>query len=104
MSETLNTTPSVEGEPKVVVPPENASEVEHDVTMKSKRKKALSIVALIVLVVAIIYLIWSFIFSHTVSTDNAYVGAESAEITSMVSGQVTGGPAEDSAPPPRDPC
>lgn len=88
MSETLNTTPSVEGEPKVVVPPENASEVEHDVTMKSKRKKALSIVALIVLVVAIIYLIWSFIFSHTVSTDNAYVGAESAEITSMVSGQV----------------
>lgn len=61
---------------------------DSDIAMKTKRKKLLTIVAIIVVVVAIIYVIWTFIFSHSVSTDNAYVGAETAQITSMVSGQV----------------
>lgn len=98
MSETLNITSSVEDESKAVqpqeqiaqqqAPQENASDEEQDANMKSKRKKALGIVAVIAIIAAILYLIWSFIFSNNVSTDNAYVGAESAEITSMVSGQV----------------
>lgn len=88
MSEIRNTKPSTEDESKTIVPQDNASEAEHTAKMKSKRKKALSIVAILVFIALIIYLIWSFIFSHTVSTENAYVGAESAEITSMVSGQV----------------
>lgn len=93
MSEIPNTKPSTEDESKAIAsqeqaPQENASEAEHAAKMKSKRKKALSIVAILVFIALVVYLIWSFIFSHTVSTENAYVGAESAEITSMVSGQV----------------
>lgn len=93
MSEIRNTKSSTEDESKAIVPQEqapqeNALEAEHAAKMKSKRKKALSIVAILVFIAGVIYLIWSFIFSHTVSTENAYVGAESAEITSMVSGQV----------------
>lgn len=59
-----------------------------DESMKSKRKKWLSIVAIVVVIAAIIYAIWTFLLSNSVSTDNAYVGVETAEITSMVSGQV----------------
>lgn len=88
MSEIPNTTPTAQDQPKAIASQEPASEVKNDAAMKSKRKKALSIVAILVFITLVIYLIWSFIFSHTVSTDNAYVGAESAEITSMVSGQV----------------
>ena len=55
---------------------------------KQKRKKMLKIFALLVLVIGILYALWTFFFGNTVETDNAYVGAETAEITSMVSGQV----------------
>ena len=60
-----------------------------DDAMKAKRKKFFGIFALILIIAAILYGIWAFFFSHTVSTDNAYVGADTAPITSMVSGQVT---------------
>ena len=59
-----------------------------DLEAKQKRKKMLKIFAIIVVVAAILYAIWAFIFGNIVETDNAYVGAETAEITSMVSGQV----------------
>lgn len=59
-----------------------------DLEAKQKRKKLLKIFALIVIAAAILYAIWTLIFGNTVETDNAYVGAETAEITSMVSGQV----------------
>ncbi|OTG98368.1 EmrA/EmrK family multidrug efflux transporter periplasmic adaptor subunit [Acinetobacter sp. ANC 4654] len=59
-----------------------------DVALKAKRKKALSIVALILIVAAVAYVVWTVFFNHSVSTENAYVGAETASITSMVSGQV----------------
>ncbi len=88
MSEKLNTASSLEDDSKSLSLQENASELKNDAAMKSKRNKALSIVAILVFIALLVYLIWSFILSHTVSTDNAYVGAESAEITSMVSGQV----------------
>ena len=55
---------------------------------KQKRKKMLKIFALLVLVIGILYALWTFFFGNKVETDNAYVGAETAEITSMVSGQV----------------
>ena len=64
-----------------------ASDVD-DYALKAKRKKLLSIFALVIVIVAILYAIWFFFFNHTVSTDNAYVGAETAQITSMVTGQV----------------
>lgn len=59
-----------------------------DAALKQKRKKALSIVGLILLLAAIVYVVWAIFFNHYISTDNAYVGAETASITSMVSGQV----------------
>ena len=59
-----------------------------DAALKAKRKKALSMVALILIIAAIAYAVWTLFFNHSVSTENAYVGAETASITSMVSGQV----------------
>ena len=61
---------------------------ETDQAMKTKRKKLLSIFAVILIIIALVYSIYHLVFGQTVSTDNAYVGAETAEITSMVSGQV----------------
>ncbi len=55
---------------------------------QQQRKKWLMIVVLLVIVAALVYAVWFLFFDHTVSTDNAYVGADSASITSMVSGQV----------------
>ncbi|KXZ75001.1 HlyD family efflux transporter periplasmic adaptor subunit [Acinetobacter venetianus] len=56
--------------------------------MKAKRKKFLGFFALILILAAILYGIWAIFFNHSVATDNAYVGAETAQITSMVNGQV----------------
>lgn len=63
-----------------------------------KRKKLLRIVIAIVLFVAVIKLITLLFFSDTVSTDNAYVGAETAEISAMVSGQVASVKVSDTQP------
>ena len=59
-----------------------------DQELKTKRKKALSLIGIILLLALGIYFIWTFFFNHFVTTDNAYVGAETASITSMVTGQV----------------
>ena len=59
-----------------------------DEAMKTKRKKFLTLFAVILIIAAMLYAIWAIFFHHSVSTDNAYVGAETAQITSMVSGQV----------------
>ena len=55
-----------------------------------KRKKLLTILAVVVVVGAILWAIWYFVFeAGRVHTDNAYVGADSAQVTSLVSGAVT---------------
>lgn len=59
-----------------------------DQQLKAKRKKALSLVAILLFIALVLFLIWKFVFNNTVTTDNAYVGAETASITSMVTGQV----------------
>lgn len=59
-----------------------------DENNQNKRKKFLGFFALILLIAAILYVIWALFLNNSVSTDNAYVGAETAQITSMVSGQV----------------
>lgn len=68
--------------------PNDENEAQADLEAKQKRKKMLKIFAIIVVAAAILYAIWALVFSNTVETDNAYIGAETAEITSMVSGQV----------------
>ncbi|KOR13300.1 HlyD family efflux transporter periplasmic adaptor subunit [Acinetobacter sp. C15] len=69
-------------------PQPSASDQNGD-ALKAKRKKLLSIFALVVIVAAIVFGIWYVFFNHTVNTDNAYVGADTAQITSMVTGQVS---------------
>ncbi len=59
-----------------------------DQELKARRKKGLGIVAVLIVIALVMYLIWSIFLNHSVSTDNAYVGAETASITSMVTGQV----------------
>lgn len=62
---------------------------------KSTRKKWLSIVAILFIICAIIYIVWTVFFSHVEDTDNAYVGADTAQVSSMVSGQVKSVSVED---------
>lgn len=65
----------------------NAATVEKP--LKSRRKKLLTIIAIGVLLAAVGFGIWYLLIGRNyVSTDNAYVGAESAQITPMVAGQV----------------
>ena len=55
-----------------------------------KRKKLFLILAIVVVVIGVLWAAWYFITqSGRVSTDNAYVGADSAQVTSLVSGAVT---------------
>lgn len=72
----------------VTLPNSPNNDQPNDAEQKKKRKKGLMIVAFIVIIGLIIYLFWAFLLNNTVSTDNAYVGAETASITSMVTGQV----------------
>lgn len=58
------------------------------IQLKNTRKKALSMVAIFVFIAAVGVAIWYLFFDHSVSTDNAYVGAETATINSMIAGQV----------------
>ena len=61
---------------------------ENHGTQMNKRKTLLKIVAVLFIAAVLIYAIWMWVGQDSVSTDNAYVGAETASITSMVSGQV----------------
>ncbi|HEX5382391.1 MAG TPA: HlyD family efflux transporter periplasmic adaptor subunit [Acinetobacter sp.] len=56
--------------------------------MQAKRKKSFAIFGAILAIIAVVYAVWALFLNHFVSTDNAYVGAETASITSMVNGQV----------------
>ncbi|QNA82746.1 HlyD family efflux transporter periplasmic adaptor subunit [Sphingomonas sp. So64.6b] len=54
-----------------------------------KRRKLLTILAIVVVVAAAIWGLWYFLTqAGRVHTDNAYVGADSAQVTSLVSGAV----------------
>lgn len=68
------------------------SEADNNAPQEQKakhiRKKAFKIFVLILIVVALVYLVWRWLTGNEVETDNAYVGANTAHITSMVSGQV----------------
>jgi membrane fusion protein (multidrug efflux system) len=63
---------------------------ETDVPVRNRRKTALLAIAGAVTLAGIGYGGWyALIGSHYVETDNAYVGAETAQVTPMVAGQVT---------------
>ena len=53
------------------------------------RRRMLTLLGVVVVIGALIYGVYALVFaSDTVSTDNAYVGAETAEVTPLVSGPV----------------
>ena len=55
----------------------------------AKRKKLFTILGIVVLTIAILWGLWYFLTqSGRVHTDNAYVGADSAQVTALVSGPV----------------
>lgn len=70
------------------LPETPSTEQPTDQELKARRKKGLGIVAVLIVIALVMYLIWSIFLNYSVSTDNAYVGAETASITSMVTGQV----------------
>lgn len=58
-------------------------------TNGAKRKKLLRILAIVVVTLAILWALWYFLTqAGRVHTDNAYVGADSAQVTALVSGPV----------------
>ncbi len=60
-----------------------------DADRGTTRKKLLRILAIVVVTIAILWGLWYFITqSGRVNTDNAYVGADSAQVTALVSGPV----------------
>ncbi|SDB92310.1 HlyD family efflux transporter periplasmic adaptor subunit [Acinetobacter boissieri] len=58
------------------------------VSNPQKRKKLLLIVAIIFILAIAVYAAWIVFFNRTEDTDNAYVGADTAQISAMVGGQV----------------
>ncbi|KMS50919.1 hemolysin D [Novosphingobium barchaimii LL02] len=64
-------------------------DASESVIEKKNRKPLLIGVAVVVVAVAAIYFLYDeFIGSRSVSTDNAYVGGESAEVTPLTAGQI----------------
>lgn len=70
------------------LPDSPAADQPSDQQLKVRRRKALGLVGIVLVLALALYLIWKAFFNSSVSTDNAYVGAETASVTSMVTGQV----------------
>src|SRR3546814_1818351 len=69
--------------------PEISAETTDAQPNGAKRKKLLRILAIVVVTVAILWGVWYFLTqAGRVHTDNAYVGADSAQVTALVSGPV----------------
>ncbi|RKF23001.1 HlyD family secretion protein [Altericroceibacterium spongiae] len=74
-------------------PPPSAEQIPSSDTApssnKARRKRLFIIFAIVLAVIAVIVLIWQLFFAwRWVSTDNAYVGADVAQVTPLVSGPV----------------
>lgn len=67
---------------------EQSSEHISTPSHSQKRKKLLVVVAIIFILGIIIYTAWIIFFNRTENTDNAYVEADTAQISAMVGGQV----------------
>jgi membrane fusion protein (multidrug efflux system) len=82
-------------DPKISTPPAaeqppTASEQPDPAIKSGKRKRLFAIFAVVLVVVGVAIAVWQLMFAwRSVSTDNAYVGADVAMVTPLVSGQVT---------------
>ncbi|MEP9401247.1 HlyD family efflux transporter periplasmic adaptor subunit [Sphingomonas silueang] len=78
-----------DSEPAAAVP-------QNDAASPSKRRKLLTGIAAVVLIGAAGYGAWyTLVGSHYVETDNAYVGADTAQVTPMIAGQAVAVTATD---------
>ena len=69
--------------------PQASHEIPDSENNGAKRKKLLRILAIVVVAVAILWALWYFLTqAGRVHTDNAYVGADSAQVTALVPGPV----------------
>ncbi len=69
--------------------PQTSPETADNENNGAKRRKLLRILAIVVVTVAILWGLWYFLTqAGRVHTDNAYVGADSAQVTALVSGPV----------------
>lgn len=68
-----------------MVSPQISDETE---ALHINRKRVLSFASALATVVLMAYGLWFWVISTTVSTDNAYVGADTAEIGTSISGQI----------------
>jgi membrane fusion protein (multidrug efflux system) len=64
--------------------------------LRARRKRLFMMLAAAILVIAVLWLIyWLLIGSHKVTTDDAYVGADSAQVTAQVAGPIVAVPARE---------
>jgi membrane fusion protein (multidrug efflux system) len=76
--------------PQVQVQPEKTQDPATAAKRNSQRRRLFAILGVVLVIAAVGYgLYWLLVASHYVSTDNAYVGADVAQVTPLVSGAVT---------------
>src|SRR3546814_2748538 len=86
MADDTAATAPADPETPVEAPPETGEAQEARI---AKRKKLLRILAIVVVTIALLWGLWYVLTqAGRVSTDNAYVGADSATVTALVSGPV----------------
>jgi membrane fusion protein (multidrug efflux system) len=77
-------------DPQISAPAPVAAAPPPDAGKSGRRKRLFAIFAVVLVALAIAIAVWQLVFAwRSVSTDNAYVGADVAMVTPLVSGQVT---------------
>src|SRR3546814_13013536 len=85
MADDTAATAPADPETPVEAPPETGEAQEARI---AKRKKLLRILAIVVVTIALLWGLWYVLTqAGRVSTDHAYVGADSAPVTALVSGR-----------------
>lgn len=80
----------------VTTPASGLEQIRHRLAL---RKRLFTILALVVLVAGLLYLLWDWLIgSRYVSTDNAYVGGDVAQVTPLIAGQVAAVAVSDTQP------
>ena len=76
--------------PQAAPPPQTAATPAEKAKRSGQRRRLFAILGVVLVVLAVGYFFyWLLVASHYVSTDNAYVGADVAQVTPLVSGAVT---------------
>jgi membrane fusion protein (multidrug efflux system) len=82
--------PAVAAAPQAAPPPQPAATPAENAKRSTQRRRLFAILGVVLVIAAVGFLLyWLLVGSHYVSTDNAYVGADVAQVTPLVSGAVT---------------